>query len=305
MADYTVPIFALPFNLLGTETITVTMSGGSTSSTFTATFADSATDWYNYAIASAVTDFPKYVEATLNARETAVGNTATWVVSTPATGISFRLQFTRTGDTDDEILSIAFSSSNFSRLFGIDGPTITVGSRLVDLGSDDWQFNGGWQRDFMWTPRDILTRWTHKPKALVSSAVTPAGLAEVHGYGKHITQEYVIEFVPGALVYFDKTSDADFIDMVSGLANGDENAPLERFWGLCRSSSGGTPPIVRYVPDSTSLGTYTALQISDKEWLSSMDAVAAEVSPAPLFYKVTIKGIGGAGVDDGYDAASP
>lgn len=284
--SFTNPAYALPIVLDGTEQITVTMAGGSTSSTYTATLT--AGTYYNHDPTEA-DSFGLLVKAELNAAEITAGNTATWSVVEDTAALTHTYKLTRTGDTSDSMTSFGVSSALMATFLGLEGVTTTAGTELANA-SDDTTITPTYQMGYLWAPRTILTRDVRPPLSSVAGTITAPGRAVVDGYGAYQRIRHTIEFVPAALVYDDKAADSDYITCVDNLEVSDPNTTLETFWGLCRTLSDGNPPVIKYWADDTyPTGTDEDIVIADVEWLTDMEAVAEEQNPAPLLYRVIIR----------------
>ena len=286
--SFTEPAYALPIVLDGTETITVDMTTGA--SDFVATLT--AGTYYNYNVADDGSNlaFAAMVVTQLNAADTGTP----WAVSTPSTGLSFRLEFVRTGTTPDEMTSVTFSSDVVRCAMGFSALAVTAGTELAndDPTTDDTTWTGSFQRGYLWAPRVILGFDERLPIAEVAGSITAAGRAVVDGYGEYERIRHTIEFVPGPLVYTDKAADADFQGVqVDGLALADDCAPLDQFWTLCRTGADGAPPVIKYLADATALTSTEDIVIASLDWLADMENVAEKTNDAPLYYRVVIDAI--------------
>ena len=279
--SFTEPAYALPIVIGSGVTITVDMNTGA--GDFVSTLTPGT--YYNHTIGSG--SFALMVETQLNAADTG----SPWAVSTPSTGLSFRLKFVRTGASTDEMTSVTFSDDALRQAMGFSVLVVTAGTELANdtPTTDDTTLEGSFQRGFLWVPRSILTRDERIPLAQVAGTITPVGRAVLDGYGQYERIRHVIEFVEGPLVYTDKAANADFQNVqVPGLALGDDTAPLDQFWRLCRVGADGAPPIIKYLVDSTDTATTEDIVIADVSWLTDMDNVVEEMSPSPLLYRVRI-----------------
>lgn len=307
MSDFTQPLYSAPIVLDGTETITVTMGGGSTSSNFSVGPAGDATltasTYYNHILTDTggLSSFAYHIAYTLSeadfAVNAAVGDpavTPNWTVTTAGSGLSFRLVFTRAGLTGDNIASIAFGAGlgGTTHFGSSEGNTVTDGSGEMSSAADDTTITFDYQRGYVWLPREILTYDTQIPVATRAIAITNYGGAVVDGYGSYSKREHRIEYVHGALVYQDKSTDTQslgFAANVTGLTAGDSNAPLETFWAILGANAGAAP-VVKYLPDSGTLTNPQDMVFADKDWLESMDSVAEVMTSSPLLYRVTMRG---------------
>jgi hypothetical protein len=277
----TEPLYSLPIVVAGTETITVDMNAGA--GDFVATLT--AGTYYNHLTSSG--SFAAMIVDVLNTADTGTP----WALAVPSTGLSFRLSLVRTGTTPDEMTSFTFSDDAIRRACGFSALAITAGTELAndDPTTDDTTLTGSFQRGYMWLPRTLLGIDERVPISEVAGSVTAQGRAVVDGYGEYERIRHVIEFVPGPLVYTDKAADTDFAGVqVTGMATGDDCAPLDQFWTLCRTGANGAPPVIKYVPDSTDTATTEDIVIADLAWLQDMDNVAEETSKSPLLYRVRI-----------------
>ena len=84
--------------------------------------------------------------------------------------------------------------------------------------------------------------------------------------------------------------DAIFAADVPSLVTGDPNIALEKFWLdlMEQSSTSGVPPTVRLAVDYTAPATYSAIWLSDGDFLENMEAALEEVSPSPALYRVNL-----------------
>jgi hypothetical protein len=284
----TEPAYSLPIVLDGTESITITLTGGSTSDSYTAFLTEGT--YYNWRITdiTGADSLTKMIDDVLDAAESTAGNTASWVESEPSSGLSHRMQLDRTGDTGDVVSSMTLSSDALRQAMGFSELVVNNVTELSN-SADDTTLEGSYQRGYLWVPRTILGFDERIPISEVAGSITAVGRAVVDGYGEYERIRHVIEFVPGPLVYTDKAADADFQGVqVEGLALGDDTAPLDQFWTLARTGADGAPPIIQYVPDTAAPSVFESIVIADVDWLADMDNVAEITTEAPLLYRVRI-----------------
>lgn len=280
MASFTEPLYALPIVLDGTETLTVTMGGGSTTSSFVATMT--AGTYYQHD-----DSFGDQVASDLDDDDDHAG--ASWAFSTAGSGLSWRGVLARTSGQSGDNISQIVVSEGLRKALGWPSTTLTTSNGIANAAPNT-TITGEYQLGHLWLPRQIQTYRDALPQRLVAVSETPAGGASVDSYGGHTKWMHEIHWVPAALVKRDFAADSQYVAAVSGLQAGDNTAPLETWWELLGTLAGGTPPAIKYAPDSANPTTdVETLYFQDAEQLAELANVAQKQNDAPLLYRVTLR----------------
>lgn len=296
------PIYAAPITIPSGATLVVTMRAGSTSSGYTVNLT--AGTYYNHHTGGS--SFLGQVASDWESQDQTTNGAwgGSWTAAAPSTGLDFRSQLIRTGgQSGDGIESVVCNSQVVADALG--WSSLTVDKDDTDSvitndspSTDSVTINSNFQRGYLWAPRDLLLRDVRSPINRVTAAKTPAGKGGVDRWGGHQRWTHTLDWITGALAYLDKAAHDDFYSQLAygqggnSLYKGDPYAPFEHFWNLCSSLvSNGTPPTLKYVPDSSAPTTDVEdFMIIDEEWLSDFDEAVEIVNDAPMYCKVTIRG---------------
>lgn len=240
----------------------------------------------------------KLVEA-LNAWLDDVQITGDWTITTPGTGLGYRVAL----EYDPSGTARTYGGTTIQRLTfltteltSVDlGFNKVVGSpdqtALFSSGGGVYTLTGSYQRSHVWNPDDYLLEWPAFPLAELALDVSPFnGDAYIDDYGEYSLRQLLLEFVAGARIYQFAADDSVLIAGVSGASVGDPNLALESLWRIARQETvAGVPPTLRVYPDRDSPGTYWECVWADSEQLRDLRGVAELQSRAPLRYRVRLQ----------------
>jgi hypothetical protein len=286
-------MYAAPIILAGTETFTIAFSAG-LSSGYTHTFSGATsaallTGTYNDVVTAG--SFASLIKDELDQAELDAGNTATWAVSTPGSGLTFRLALTRAGDTGDAVSSVVCGIGTTH--FGWSDTTLLAAGSELAVSAPNAVITGAYQRGFVWLPRVQLTRVEAWGVSTVATSRTNDGSTSVvDGYGDYRVIQHTIDFVRPAMVYQFAATDVQSLgygDCFASLTAGDENVPFETFWRHLAGNTGAAP-VVRYYQDSGTLSSPESITFADGDWLSSTQNAVEELAESPAVYRVRMRG---------------
>ena len=288
MANFTTPMFCLPFNLTGTGHCRITFAGSSdgagnvnfdlsTGDLFANrdyTRADNlAADWVtkaNAAIAAAHPTSP----GTFAASE---------FVSGYMKGM-LRLTYTA-GHANDDITDIRFlvPATLAGTDFGFTSDTVTPTGAVIG-GTHTW--DAAYVMSRQWIPHrteagHVLAWHVEDIDELVVGAESPDGDATHDKYQKRSGRKVVIMSVRGASVMPQWAADSDYL--TAGQTVSDPNVTFEDFREYWSGTATTALKTCRFHPDLATAGTYHSV-LPLGEWVGNTARVATVSNDAPLFY---------------------
>ena len=291
MADFTTCSFSLPIKITTATTIKLTLADSAVGFQELTAIATAGT-YYNDlsdTISAASTSVLGMLLHRLTQKETSNGTLGTYsiVETTGSPTYRGRMSFHRAqGDASDDVtqievlggeVTLAELGSTADPLTPVaPGTSIPAVFTLARRGAGHWVL----------PDESLLAASEERQRTIQTSTTSPDGTTIRDVYGSVTRKRLDLLTLPGASVFLQYASDADFAAVI-GCDTGDAAATfdeLRRRWCLIDDDVH-----CRFWPDVSDLTTYVDLRPgSGDEWMSSLDEAVEMVSSGPLYFDATI-----------------